>query len=295
MQNDLGELLVEAACTGNHKDAMQLILEGAPVDYENEHGLTPLLGATLQNHLACVRILLEANAPVETDHNGNTALFHAARNGLYTTLKYLITAKPLLISKPNKYGRTALMGAATDGDLDCVRALIAAGAQINYTNYAGESALSWAVRHHNLECVQELITAGARINQATIIGIPHNLNEYESNWPRYQLICELLVEAMLWIPNQDQKKSMCAFLACAKKYGKKYGFATGFISAWRAPLLAATYQENKNNFINSVAYHEMIKLEDSPFKAILLKALFAKYRVNAKTNESSETKRAKIE
>jgi len=298
MQDYLGEQLIRAASGGNSEEIMQLIDQGAPLDYENEWCSTPLLGATQSNNHACVRMLLEANAPVDqADDCGNTVLLYAVRHGRYETLKQLlIVAKPLLINKPNQYGLTVLMEAAKCGSLNCIQALIAAGAQVNYTNADGLTALVWAARRGHLDCVQELLTAGARVKRTTMNSwLASYLNGYETDWRRYQPICELLVEAILWIPNQEQKQAMCAFLSWTKKYGKKYSFTTGFNSTWRAPLLAAVYKENKNNFMHSIAYLEVSKLQDSTLKDSLLKAFLAKYSNHANTGESSETKRAKIE
>lgn len=295
MQDDLGEELIEAVYAGNHEEAMQLINEGAPVDYENEHGLTPLLFAAQNNSDACVRILLKANACVDQeDHNGSTALYYAAKNGNSETLKLLIAAKPSL-NKPNKYGSTALIGAVMGGSLNCLKLLITAGAQVNYTNSLGWSALPWAVRYGHLDCAHELITAGAQINQACIEQLASLMHVNEADWHRYHPICELLVEAMLWVPNHEQKKRMCILLSCLKsRRTALWELYRNSKDLLRTAFAQEIYDQNKNNFMSSVAYQEVSKLEDSPFKNSLLKALLAKYSTHTNTSESSQTKRPKI-
>jgi ankyrin repeat protein len=72
------------------------------------------------------------------------------------------------IEAPDYNGRTALVSAAGRGDLECVRALIGAGAHVN-DNESGYTPLmraSQTVNKGNLDCVRALIAAGANVNLA---------------------------------------------------------------------------------------------------------------------------------
>ena len=59
------------------------------------------------------------------------------------------------------YGRTALMNAAAEGNLDCVRLLIEAGSDLNVVDAEGSTALSLARSNGNLDVAALLEQAGA--------------------------------------------------------------------------------------------------------------------------------------
>jgi hypothetical protein len=61
--------------------------------------------------------------------------------------------------------RTVLMHAARDGSIDCIKALIAAGADVNAKSSMGDTALMYATR--NATYVKALIGAGADVNAKT--------------------------------------------------------------------------------------------------------------------------------
>lgn len=65
------------------------------------------------------------------------------------------------------YGDETVVGAALSNDLDAVRSLIAAGADVNETTAdGGNSPLTWAAYHGNASMTQVLIDAGADVNWA---------------------------------------------------------------------------------------------------------------------------------
>jgi ankyrin repeat protein len=61
-------------------------------------------------------------------------------------------------------GRTALMLAAKNGDIDRVEALLEAGADVNRTNKNGGTPLMYAVLSGKLELVELLLNKGARMD-----------------------------------------------------------------------------------------------------------------------------------
>jgi hypothetical protein len=230
--------------------------------------------------LACLTIVFTFSAhAMQNDADLGEQLLTAARAGDHKKIEQLIKAGAPVDYADERCCITALIIAAIAGHLNCVQLLLAAKAHVNQPGYNGLTALIYAALNNKFECAQALIAAGAKVNQTAKYG--------STAWGvatsrQSQPICELLVERMLWIPNQEQKKSMCIFLALAKRYGKQYSFATGFISAWKAPLLAAVYKQNKNNFVSSIAYHEVAKLPESNTK----KALLEKYNLQPTASNS---------
>jgi ankyrin repeat protein len=59
------------------------------------------------------------------------------------------------------YGRTALMIAAAEGNLDAVRLLVEAGSDLNIVDAEGSTALSLARSYGNLDVAALLAQAGA--------------------------------------------------------------------------------------------------------------------------------------
>jgi len=108
-------------------------------------GLTALLLAVREGSLDCVRILVEKGADVnQTAVDGSTPLLVAVQNGQYAVARFLLehgadpkqaNAKgwtPLYLAvKSRNQESTAIPGPATDGALDCIRALLDHGADPN--------------------------------------------------------------------------------------------------------------------------------------------------------------------
>lgn len=74
------------------------------------------------------------------------------------------------IDKKDSLGRTLLMGCAENGDIDNVKKLIAAGADIQLTNSDGESALVLALKSGQIKTAEYLCEKGAKI---------YNLSSYD--------------------------------------------------------------------------------------------------------------------
>ncbi|XP_074064783.1 ankyrin repeat domain-containing protein 33B [Macrotis lagotis] len=93
------------------------------------------------------------------DNEGNTALITAAQAGHVTITNYLLNYFPGLdLEKRNVFGYTALMKAAMQGRIECIRALMLAGADVHATDpnrgmtprewasYTGRSEAVWVIQ-----------------------------------------------------------------------------------------------------------------------------------------------------
>lgn len=143
-----------------------LIDAKADIEAKAKNGDTPLIAAqtSVSGPLrdACVQALLDAGAdPNERDRDGNTPLMLAAQFGNTHYLKALIAAGAE-INLTNENNVTALMTAACEGKTECLEALIAAEAYLEIRDINnGYTALAWALSSRHPDCIKALVAAGA--------------------------------------------------------------------------------------------------------------------------------------
>ena len=102
----------------------------------------------------------------QRNKNGNTELMIAATLGDLEQVKRLL-ARGAMVNAKNNYGSTALMGAAAGGFTDIVALLLAHGALPNSKSSDGSTALMFAAKNGQSEVVQQLIEKGASVNDST--------------------------------------------------------------------------------------------------------------------------------
>lgn len=108
-----------------------------------------------------VKMLILRGAPLEAkDKNGHTALSICAKNGHLTTLKILINAGANVNVEPQ--GRSVLMHVVEKNNMLISQLLIAAGADLNYSDAEGDTALKIARRNGYFDLDLMLVQAGAR-------------------------------------------------------------------------------------------------------------------------------------
>eukprot|EP00966_Prymnesium_polylepis_P022879 526356-Prymnesium_polylepis.1 len=105
----------------------------------------PLVVAGFQGHAACVRLLLQAGAPVEfvQEHNQVTALWAACQSGRAAAARVLIDAS----ANTNHLaadGTSPLYAACQNGHIAIVKMLLAARARADLILDSGRSPLSVA-------------------------------------------------------------------------------------------------------------------------------------------------------
>ena len=188
--------LMLAAREGNAQVVKLLLAHGAdPNVKETAHGQTALMWAAAERHPDVVRALLESGADVrvhskswsqnvnvccqETGNDeltavvprgGYTALHFAAQYGDVETVRLLAAAHADL-NDPAADGTSPLVVAAHVGQTDAAKVLLQAGADPNAAG-AGYSALHVAVTRGDLDLVQALLAHGADVNARQMKGSP---------------------------------------------------------------------------------------------------------------------------
>jgi ankyrin repeat protein len=140
--------------------------------YDN-HGWTALMHAAYEGKTDSVRALIAAGAHVDAkvwDPHGGGRFSRRHETALLLAVfvarleKYDIPdprATPLHPHAPEHHTRQLNAGA---GNVDCVRALIAAGANLEAKDRDGMTALIESAILGNADCVKALIAAGADVN-----------------------------------------------------------------------------------------------------------------------------------
>lgn len=154
-------LLLEVANVGN-EDTVKTLLKvpGINVNIQNEHGNTPLMGASWQGHENIVKLILQdpsTNVNVQNE-NQETALIIAANHSHPNIVKLLLQAPSINVNVRNQFGSTALIIAAHSGYLDVVKILVQApGIDINAQANNGQTALICAAGLGHIEIVKFLL------------------------------------------------------------------------------------------------------------------------------------------
>jgi len=237
-------------------------------------------------------------------------LLEAAKTGDHLKVQQLLEAQADVNYFASNEGETALIVAAKtfvpnleafNPWLEITRLLIKAKADVDFTESEGDkTALTWAAKMRNPEIVNELIAAGADVYKeyyerdihmlrSTILGYaakknPKIINAKPNSLDRSRLICENIIGKMLRRHNVMQTKRLNTFLCCMTRIGTdmaqngKIGFDKNIRSLFKAPLLAAIDQENKEHFVGSIAYKEIQKCSERDDQNILWNLLREYFR-----------------
>lgn len=111
------------AAEAGHLDAVRYLLnQGASVDFQNEHGETPLQIACANGHVAVIQLLLEHGANLQHAVDGVTPLSIACENGHLDAVKLLLGQGATLEAAPD--GPTPLIAACSSGQLEVMAHLL---------------------------------------------------------------------------------------------------------------------------------------------------------------------------
>lgn len=145
-------ILIQAARKGDAKALADVVKKRVNVNCSvTDNVLSPLHYAAQNGHVDCVNILIKAGANIEAqDYSGATPLFLAAN-----------CFHPGSVMSTNEDGDHLFLN-AKDDHLDCVNALIKAGANVNAQDKHGYTALSRYVSSElDIRTAKALLEAGA--------------------------------------------------------------------------------------------------------------------------------------
>lgn len=163
----MGTALLCAISQKKVTDVVYLLEHGAPINYRDNQGLTPLIYAISndsKDNLIMVQTLIMYGAePNMVPHHGKTALYLAAWSGFTDIVRYLLSVG----AKGNVRGATSrslspMYAAVNQNHIDIVKLLIENGEDVNFCN-DGDSPLDFAASRGNLRLVMLLVKAGATI------------------------------------------------------------------------------------------------------------------------------------
>ncbi|XP_028971917.2 ankyrin repeat domain-containing protein 33B [Esox lucius] len=142
----------QACCTNNATRVRTMIRQGVreeEVRETDKNKRTGLIVACYQGYVDVVIALAQCSRMDVNwqDTEGNTALITAAQAGHIMISNYLLNYFPGLdIEKRNCHGFTALMKAAIQGRVECVRALMLAGADMEARDFGRQlTSREWAL------------------------------------------------------------------------------------------------------------------------------------------------------
>ncbi len=159
--------LLAAAAQGDADAVRGALAAGADVEARDPHRRTPLLLASLNDHVAAAEALVAAGAdPNAQDDRDDSAWLATGVTGSVEMMRALLPARPDL-KLTNRFGGVSVIPASERGHVDYVRAVLReTDIDVDHVNRLGWTALLEAVilgdggRAHQ-EIVELLITAGA--------------------------------------------------------------------------------------------------------------------------------------
>ncbi|CAF4358739.1 unnamed protein product, partial [Rotaria sp. Silwood2] len=139
----------------------------ASINRMNKSRFYPLHLAVLNDHLECVKVLLEFGANVDvltsTSSGKLTSLMLACQKGYFKIVKYLIE-NGAKVEARDRFKCTPLIHACMCGNAHIVSYLLRMGANANVFDSSLNTALHYAIAYGWYFCVRLLIEAGANIN-----------------------------------------------------------------------------------------------------------------------------------
>ena len=147
----------------NEAVVTMLVKAGASVNAKNSEGISALMFACHKRRIDVINRLLELEADVNIQCDGDTPLMSACSYGNEDVVRVLLAHKPdLEIKCP--LGMTALMMSSIADNENIVCMLVSAGANVNARGLHGE-VLHYAVHCNHDKIVSRLLKGGANPNQ----------------------------------------------------------------------------------------------------------------------------------
>uniref|UniRef100_A0A8C1MQ29 Euchromatic histone-lysine N-methyltransferase 1a n=1 Tax=Cyprinus carpio TaxID=7962 RepID=A0A8C1MQ29_CYPCA len=141
MDSEKRKTSLHCAAEEGHKEICHVLVQaGANLDMCDAEQRTPLMYACENNHLETVKYLLKAGASTgHKDMRGSTCLHLAARGGHTGVLQYLVSMPSIDINCKDDGGWAPLTWATENMNLEQVKMLISAGADVQIRDKVCES------------------------------------------------------------------------------------------------------------------------------------------------------------
>jgi hypothetical protein len=148
-------------------EVVRVIEMGAPIDYKDTYGNTPLMWAVIKKTTEMVVLLMKRGAGVNVhNNNGTVPIMEAARDPYRTAIAgKLVEHKKLDLNMKTTSGYTCLMIAVQANNLDFIDLLVKKEVvhhlDLDAQDKDGFTACHHAAQLRNLECIQQLLHFGA--------------------------------------------------------------------------------------------------------------------------------------
>lgn len=159
--------LLHAAAYGGSLELVKWLVETRKmaVDEPPHQGLTPFLYALYKGHGDVARYLLARGArPRQTDDYGRTALMLAAENGDLELVTRLVERDKLDLKARNQWQEDALIYAVAAGQLEVSQYLVARGLSLNQVSDSGQTPLMLAVKKGSPGLIGWMLSAGSELD-----------------------------------------------------------------------------------------------------------------------------------
>lgn len=191
----------------SQEEALDLVRRGATVNFQGQHGRTPLHKAAEKAFPVLIKALCEARAdPDSRDHFGETPLHVIAKSGSLdeniSKSRRCEAIQMLLmqgadVHAVNPRGRGVLHLAVTEHDLPAIETLIEGMADVNAQDLAGFTPLMWASGRDSadgvkmlLDCEADLAVKAARGQTAMTFAFTNGCNAIVDILDKHQAILD---------------------------------------------------------------------------------------------------------
>jgi len=189
-----GHTLLTYAIKYGTETLAQLLMEmGADARTSCAMGNTPVYYAVQNNYADTLRLLFEMGAKPKANTVGMGSLWLAAAHTCNTEIYNLLIENGIDVNTQDTEGWSPLHTTSAHGTIECCKALLQAGADINAQTYiGGMTPLYHSVIRHDKYVCEFLVNAGAGVN------IPISTGKtalHSAARKGYKDVCKILIEA----------------------------------------------------------------------------------------------------